>query len=201
VISNHPERNAEIRRLSAEGWKNQALAEKFGVSRKRIYELIRAADAVRIPREPSQSATDEFRAKVFLLWQQGVPTGEIGERMGVSKNVITSLRKRAGWKPRGNPRLKRKQEPTPPKVRLEVGHSRVRATGELIGRTLPIAPVAPEPAVRFQPRRPAQCCWPLWGDKERPTHVYCVAQANPGKPYCTEHQTLAYVRPVRDEAA
>ena len=48
----------------------------------------------------------------------------------------------------------------------------------------------------FKPRpRPARpCCWPI-GDPGTKGFRFCDAAAMPGKPYCTEHDQIAYVKP------
>jgi GcrA cell cycle regulator len=76
-------------------------------------------------------------------------------------------------------------------------------------------PVAPPPAppaaapikrapVRMAPPRvrTVACCWPI-GDPGTKSFCFCDAAAVPGKPYCTEHASLAYVkvRDRREEAA
>jgi len=62
------------------------------------------------------------------------------------------------------------------------------------------APVG-APAPRPYARRIA-CCWPL-GEPGTPGFHFCGAEAVPGKPYCTAHAQLAYVRlrDRRDDAA
>ena len=53
--------------------------------------------------------------------------------------------------------------------------------------------VAPPP-----PRygRIVTCCWPL-GDPGTESFRFCELASEPGKPYCSDHVKLAYVR-VRD---
>ena len=40
---------------------------------------------------------------------------------------------------------------------------------------------------------PRSCCWPLGEPGKRDFH-FCEATAAPGKPYCTEHAKIAYVK-------
>jgi GcrA cell cycle regulator len=55
--------------------------------------------------------------------------------------------------------------------------------------------LAPVPVA--SPRvRTVACCWPI-GDPGTKSFHFCDAAAVPGKPYCTEHAQLAYVK-VRD---
>jgi GcrA cell cycle regulator len=69
--------------------------------------------------------------------------------------------------------------------------------------------VAPAPPVRPAPLPPAArsarfhpCCWPI-GEPGTKGFRFCDAEATAGKPYCSEHAQLAYVkvRDRRDEAA
>ena len=48
--------------------------------------------------------------------------------------------------------------------------------------------------VRPFPRASARnCCWPL-GEPGTPDFRFCTGNATPGKPYCAEHASVAYVR-------
>jgi GcrA cell cycle regulator len=66
----------------------------------------------------------------------------------------------------------------------------------------PVAAVAPPPApapavVRTFPRLASRtCCWPL-GEPGTAEFRFCSGTAATGKPYCSEHASVAYVR-VRD---
>jgi len=73
--------------------------------------------------------------------------------------------------------------------------------------TAPASPAAASPKLapmRMAPPRvrTVACCWPI-GDPGTKSFRFCDAAAIPGKPYCTEHAQLAYVkvRDRRDEAA
>lgn len=71
---------------------------------------------------------------------------------------------------------------------------------------LTIVPSAPKPVITaplsrdgvplvFVPRPPRACCWPMWGNREAPTHVYCDAPSD--GTYCAAHRAVAYVGRVR----
>ena len=94
------------------------------------------------------------------------------------------------------------------------------AGGTIVGNTAlasaqPAAPLPPRPAGAVSPRpvasspprmvlpppprpygRVITCCWPI-GEPGTRSFRFCDAESEPGKPYCTEHVKLAYVR-VRD---
>uniref|UniRef100_UPI003F725F3E GcrA family cell cycle regulator n=1 Tax=Falsiroseomonas sp. TaxID=2870721 RepID=UPI003F725F3E len=64
---------------------------------------------------------------------------------------------------------------------------------------------APQPSVvRAFPRLGSarSCCWPI-GEPGTPDFRFCSAEATPGKPYCTQHAAVAYVkaRDRREDAA
>ena len=63
----------------------------------------------------------------------------------------------------------------------------------------PLAAVPAAPRVQAPSRiyaRTIACCWPIGEPGSKKFH-FCCEDSVPGKPYCTEHAKLAYVR-VRD---
>jgi GcrA cell cycle regulator len=54
-----------------------------------------------------------------------------------------------------------------------------------------LAPVQSRPYARI-----VTCCWPIGEPGTRSFH-FCDAPSEPGRPYCTEHAKLAYVK-VKD---
>lgn len=157
--------------------------------------------------------TDETIARLRAFWDEGHSTAEIGRRLGVSKNAIVGKAHRLALPARPSP------------IRREAGAPRAprRAAPRITGPTLPplAAPLpmvisaapagAPRPPPRSLPRSTAvprfgnrlvACCWPI-GDPGTPSFRFCDAEAVSGKPYCTAHAQLAYVkvRDRREEAA
>jgi GcrA cell cycle regulator len=163
---------------------------------------------------------EEAIARLRALWDEGHSTAEIGRRMSVSKNAVVGKAHRLNLPARPSP------------IRRDAsgnGPSRPPAPRRVTGPTLPPLPAMAEPAreVAVQPvvRAPAppappplretslrpipqsrsrsvSCCWPI-GEPGTKSFRFCDAEANPNKPYCTEHAQLAYVkvRDRRDEAA
>ncbi|MBR0662552.1 GcrA family cell cycle regulator, partial [Neoroseomonas oryzicola] len=71
----------------------------------------------------------------------------------------------------------------------------------------PVVAAAPAPVVRgFPAARPRlgarSCCWPI-GEPGTSGFRFCGGEPMAGKPYCTEHAALAYVKPRdrREDAA
>ena len=160
--------------------------------------------------------TDETIERLRALWAEGLSTAEIGRRMGISKNAVVGKAHRLNLPARPSP-IRRDGAGAPP---------RAPAPRRITGPTLPPlqtaeaaapqqeppppaplpkpvpreAQVAPKPAALrpLAPRigRSVACCWPI-GEPGTSSFRFCDAEATQGKPYCTEHAAVAYVK-VRD---
>lgn len=127
---------------------------------------------------------DEKIGKLKKLWQEGLTTGEIGKRLGVSKNAVVGKAHRLGLKGRPSP-IKRQE-------------------------AVPGAPAAAAPAAaKKQPVKiftltdltHNTCRWPI-GDPKHEDFHFCGKPIYPAKPYCLEHCAQAYVgsnKPRNDE--
>jgi len=163
---------------------------------------------------------EETIARLRALWAEGLSTAEIGRRMAISKNAVVGKAHRLNLPPRPSP-IRRDGAAAAP---------RQAVPRRLSGPTLPpllaatapaphlvAAPITPPPApappmpcvvasrpasTTFRAIRPQSCCWPI-GEPGTKSFRFCDAEATPGKPYCTDHAALAYVkvRDRRDEAA
>jgi GcrA cell cycle regulator len=154
-------------------------------------------------------AIDQLRA----FWAEGHSTAEIGRRMGISKNAVVGKAHRLNLPARPSP-IRREAEgdaaPRPvPQPRRLPGATPTLAAAPPVREAAPLrrleaaapvtAPVAAAPppqamVVRPFPRASARsCCWPL-GEPGTPDFRFCTGNATPGKPYCAEHASVAYVR-------
>ena len=161
--------------------------------------------------------TDETIARLRDLWTEGHSTAEIGRRLGVSKNAVVGkahrlhlaarpspIRPSIGG-PRPRPPARRGTGPTLPPL-ASTGSPFATSSGRTaaaLGQRPVAAPrlPVPAPAPRLQavaPRygRVITCCWPL-GEPGTKSFRFCDVESVPGKPYCTDHAELAYVK-VRD---
>ncbi len=157
---------------------------------------------------------EETIVRLRSLWDEGLSTAEIGRRLGVSKNAVVGKAHRLDLPARPSP------------IRRDgsgISAPRRSAPRRVAGPTLPplsstatIAPaalhmhhavIAPKPppaapaprAVPPAPRpygRIVTCCWPI-GEPGTRSFRFCDDASEPGKPYCTDHAKLAYVK-VRD---
>ena len=168
---------------------------------------------------------DESIARLRALWAEGHSTAEIGRRMSVSKNAVVGKAHRLNLPARPSPirrdgngaarvaTPRRVTGPTlpplwvaqdlPPSPAPEaVPAVEVR---EVVAEPVAVAVVhrpAPVRAVTPRPARTVTCCWPI-GEPGTKSFRFCDAEATSGKPYCSEHASLAYVkvRDRREEAA
>jgi GcrA cell cycle regulator len=90
---------------------------------------------------------------------------------------------------------------TPGGVRATV-HATAVPPLHLGGETAAAARSAPVRQVLARAARSAACCWPIGEPGTKDFH-FCDAEAMPGKPYCSDHAQIAYVkvRDRREEAA
>ena len=127
--------------------------------------------------------TDRIKT-LMALWTEGVPTLEIGRRLGVTKNSVVGKVHRLGLPKRqspisSSPRTPRAAKPTPP--------IRIRS------QTVSIS----ENMVKMEELTAEMCRWPV-GDPGQEDFRFCGQTAIEGKPYCEVHCARAYVRGTRD---
>ena len=170
--------------------------------------------------------TAEAIERLRALWAEGHSTAEIGRRMGVSKNAVVGKAHRLNLPARPSPirreavaeRATSARLPRPvgvaPRATLQPASvaAPVNALSDGVSLGLSSAPAAPRPmapppqpaVVRAFPRfgSARSCCWPI-GEPGQPDFRFCSAEATPGKPYCTQHAAVAYVkaRDRREDAA
>jgi GcrA cell cycle regulator len=146
-------------------------------------------------------------AELRGLWSAGLSTAEIGRRLGISKNAVVGKAHRLDLSPRPSPIRRQERDPNAPPPAPRV-----------VGPTLAPLPSRPAPAPMPAPQavtaaakpplprrltavapvavRVSACCWPI-GEPGKPSFHFCDAVAMHGKPYCSEHAQLAYVK-IRD---
>tara|TARA_B110000438_G_scaffold287383_1_gene319620 strand:+ start:446 stop:811 length:366 start_codon:yes stop_codon:yes gene_type:complete len=109
--------------------------------------------------------TDDRIAKLKKLWSEGLTTGEIGKRLGVSKNAVVGKAHRLELKSRPSPIRRAGVKPEPKE------ETRVYTLADLNSQT---------------------CRWPHGDPKEDNFH-FCGNPIMHGKPYCLDHCAAAYV--------
>jgi GcrA cell cycle regulator len=145
------------------------------------------------------------------LWADGLPSAEIGRRIGKSKNAILGKAHRLGLPDRPSPiplssptryRAGSKSKVVvikrAPKVTLPSLAAPRAATPPKLTVVRPVMQAPPpKPPTPMPSRYRDNCCWVLGDNKP---WRYCDAPAVDGKPYCADHAKAAYV-PKRDVAA
>ena len=170
--------------------------------------------------------TDEMVDQLREMWKQGLTTGEIGRRLGVSKNSIVGKVHRLGLSGRPSP-IKKKDSPEPqdaPKAKEETAAPQAKTKAE----KKPATPKAEkvEKKVEKSPEKPAEeallieeksslspahhhngktsltdldnhtCRWPIGDPKDENFH-FCGKKVRIGQTYCDEHAAIAYVKAVK----
>jgi len=113
--------------------------------------------------------TPERIAALIALWEEGLTTSVIGERLGITKNAVVGKVHRLGLP-------KRVTSPRAPAPVEE------KPRGEMI---------------KLDKLSNGMCCWPE-GEPGSEDFRFCGAPAVPEKPYCVEHCRRAYVRITKD---
>jgi GcrA cell cycle regulator len=164
--------------------------------------------------------TAEAIERLRALWAEGHSTAEIGRRMGISKNAVVGKAHRLSLPARPSPirrdapgaapvmaRSVSRASATTPRVTLTAENEPVPAPAARpvqAAAPRPTVMAAPPSVVRAFPRfgSARSCCWPI-GEPGTPDFRFCLAEATSGKPYCTQHAAVAYVkaRDRREDAA
>jgi len=144
--------------------------------------------------------TEEVKEELRRRWLVGESGAAIGRHLGASKSAVIGKAHRMGLPERPSPIIEGAQ-PKRDRRRVPVPQ----------GSTLPpmrqeAAPKPGQPAPRAAPKVPAKaahvplygrvalCCWPIGAPGTREFRFCDISPVVPGKPYCAEHCSLAYIR-------
>ena len=156
--------------------------------------------------------TDKMVEDLKIMWKQGLTTGEIGKRLGVSKNSIVGKVPRLQLDARPSPIRKKDEETSEaavenntektPAAKLKAERKSSRDEGKTDAATLPAnTGFRPTPAknvasgdVKLTDLDNHTCRWPI-GDPKDENFRFCGRKVRVGQTYCEEHAALAYVKP------
>ncbi|MBL4613756.1 MAG: global cell cycle regulator GcrA-like protein [Magnetovibrio sp.] len=128
------------------------------------------------------------RIKILMgHWEEGLPTSEIGRRLGVTKNAVVGKVHRLGLKKRQSPIRQSTNTTVQPKKPKKVASPTPVATKRPSGDV-----------VRLEELTNAMCCWPE-GEPGKPDFHFCGKSAVHDKPYCEAHCARAYVKVSKDK--
>lgn len=161
--------------------------------------------------------TDEMVDQLRAMWAEGLTTGEIGKRLGVSKNSIVGKVHRLGLSGRPSP-IKKKEEnetiaasvetPTKPakekNVAKEPKVTKPKAEKAVVTTENPteknIVKTECQPKIHNHGGKTMltdldnhTCRWPLGDPKDENFH-FCGRKVRIGQTYCDEHANIAYVK-------
>ncbi len=152
--------------------------------------------------------TDKMVEDLKIMWKQGLTTGEIGKRLGVSKNSIVGKVHRLQLDARPSPIRKKEDDSSEnvvektPVAKLKADKKSSRDEEKTGAATLPASTgFRPTPAqnaasgdVKLTDLDNHTCRWPI-GDPKDESFRFCGRKVRVGQTYCEEHAALAYVKP------
>ena len=142
---------------------------------------------------------DNNVAKLRELWDQGLPTTQIGKLLGFTKNAVVGKAHRIGLERRPSPirrtavkpDRKKARSPVMPKLNFESKQETLTENKEYSGF---------QPVIKnmFNSSIKRGCEWPQ-GHPDESDFNFCGKDRFEDKPYCLEHCAVAYVIPEKEE--
>lgn len=129
--------------------------------------------------------TEDQIAQLRALWDQDLPTAEIGRRMGITKCAVGGKAHRLELSRRPSPIVRRSTPKPPPEKKPRRQVTTLQALASLAS----MATEAPRPVERR--RSEMSCQFPL---NDRRPWRFCEAVTQAGSPYCEKHHRICYTR-------
>ena len=144
---------------------------------------------------------DNNVSKLRELWDQGLPTAQIGKLLGFTKNAVVGKAHRIGLERRPSPirrtavkpDRKKARSPIIPKLNFEVKKEEVI---ENLAHQQTFQPVVKNLFTKSVKRG---CEWPE-GHPDESDFKFCGKERFEDKPYCIDHCAVAYVIPEKEES-
>ena len=144
---------------------------------------------------------DSNVTKLRELWDQGLPTAQIGKLLGFTKNAVVGKAHRIGLERRPSPirrtavkpDRKKARSPIIPKLNFEVKKDEVK---ENLAHHQTFQPVVKN---LFTKNVKRACEWPE-GHPDESDFKFCGKERFEDKPYCIDHCAIAYVIPEKEES-
>ena len=142
---------------------------------------------------------EENITKLRELWDQGLPTAQIGKLLGFTKNAVVGKAHRIGLERRPSPirrtavkpDRKKARSPVMPKLNFENKENPNLSQSE----SSSFNPVVKS---MFNTSAKRGCEWPVGHPDETDFH-FCGKERFDDKPYCLDHCEVAYVVPEKEE--
>ena len=134
------------------------------------------------------------------LWDQGLPTAQIGKLLGFTKNAVVGKAHRIGLERRPSPirratikpDRKKARSPVMPKLNFEDKYVEPKKTSSIKKIFHPLTKNI------FSQYTIRGCEWPEGHPNELEFH-FCGKERFEDKPYCLDHCAIAYVIPEKEE--
>ena len=143
---------------------------------------------------------DSNVSKLRDLWDQGLPTAQIGKLLGFTKNAVVGKAHRIGLERRPSPirrtavkpDRKKARSPIIPKLNFETTKDEIKDK--------PVVQQNFQPIVKnlFTKKVRRGCEWPE-GHPDESDFKFCGKERFDDKPYCIDHCAVAYVIPEKEE--
>ena len=144
---------------------------------------------------------DSNVSKLRELWDQGLPTAQIGKLLGFTKNAVVGKAHRIGLERRPSPirrtavkpDRKKARSPIIPKLNFETTKDEIKDK--------PVVQQNFQPIVKnlFTKKVRRGCEWPE-GHPDESDFKFCGKERFEEKPYCIDHCAVAYVIPEKEES-
>ena len=138
-------------------------------------------------------------ARLRELWDQGLPTAQIGKLIGFTKNAVVGKAHRIGLERRPSPirrtavkpDRKKARSPIMPKLKFENNINQQEELNNCSNF---------QPLLRntFVSNKNRGCEWPIGHPEEQDFH-FCGKERFSNKSYCLDHCAIAYVLPEKEE--
>jgi len=146
------------------------------------------------------SWNDDNVSRLRELWDQGLPTAQIGKLIGFTKNAVVGKAHRIGLERRpspirrtaAKPDRKKARSPIMPKLNFENISDDQKEVGYTATTFQPMA------RNLFASKVKRGCEWPDGHPDEAEFH-FCGKERFEDKPYCLSHCAIAYVIPEKEE--
>ena len=138
--------------------------------------------------------------KLRELWDQGLPTAQIGKLLGFTKNAVVGKAHRIGLERRPSPirrtavkpDRKKARSPIVPKLNFEASKDETKEISK------PQKSFQPVIKNLFTNHTKRGCEWPE-GHPDESDFKFCGKERFEDKPYCLDHCAVAYVVPEKEE--
>mgnify|MGYP001501121663 FL=1 len=137
--------------------------------------------------------------KLRELWDQGLPTAQIGKLLGFTKNAVVGKAHRIGLERRPSPIRRTSVKPDRKKARSPV-MPKLKFESKQESNIILKENTTFQPAVKnlFNSSVKRGCEWPQGHPDENDFH-FCGKDRFEDKPYCLDHCAIAYVIPEKED--